>query len=97
MKSDCESLSGASRVRVIGLVLQEAIFTLPRDWDRGGNRTGGFAAGEGAASLLYGLKPQDPVTLGGAAALLAMVALVASCGPAWRASRLEPMEAGCPG
>jgi putative ABC transport system permease protein len=50
-------------------------------------------AGRAAASMLYGLKPYDPVTLGGAAALLAAVALCASYGPAHRASRLEPMDA----
>jgi len=50
-------------------------------------------AGEAAAALLYGLKPRDPLTLGGAIALLAVVALFASYGPAWRASRIEPMAA----
>ena len=50
-------------------------------------------AGQAAASLVYGMTPRDPATLGGAAALLAIVALLASYGPAWKASRLEPMEA----
>jgi len=50
-------------------------------------------AGQAAASLVYGLKPRDPVTLGGAIALLAVVAMLASYGPAWRASRLQPMDA----
>jgi ABC-type lipoprotein release transport system permease subunit len=43
--------------------------------------------------MLYGLTPRDPVTLGGAVVLLAMVALFASYGPAWRAARLQPMDA----
>ncbi|HMF74597.1 MAG TPA: ABC transporter permease [Bryobacteraceae bacterium] len=82
---------GASRARVIGLILREAILLLAIGLAAG---TGLAAwAGEAAASLLYGLKPRDPLTLGGAVTLLAMVGLFASYGPAWRASRLEPMEA----
>lgn len=82
---------GASRIRVIGLVLREAVLLLAI-----GLAVGiGLAvfAGQAASSLLYGLTPRDPVTLGGAAVLLATVALAASYGPAWRASRVEPMDA----
>jgi len=82
---------GASRVRVIGLVLREAVLLLAA------GLTAGIVlaawAGQAAASLLYGLKPHDPATLSAAAALLATVALAASYAPAWRASRLEPMDA----
>jgi len=82
---------GASRGRVIGLVLREAVLLLAIGLSVG---TGLAAwAGEAAAKLVYGLKPRDPVTLGGAVALLAMVALLASYGPARRASRLQPMDA----
>jgi predicted permease len=45
------------------------------------------------ATLLYGLKPSDPVTLAGAALLLLATALAAGWAPAWRASRVQPMEA----
>ena len=45
------------------------------------------------ASLLYGLKPSDPVTLVAAALLLIATALAAGWLPAWRASRVQPMEA----
>ncbi|HEY4089795.1 MAG TPA: ABC transporter permease [Bryobacteraceae bacterium] len=82
---------GASRESVIGLVLQEAILLLGI-----GLAVGlGFAlgAGKAAASLIYGMTPRDPVTLTAAVALLAFVALLASYGPAWRASRLQPMDA----
>jgi predicted permease len=82
---------GATRGRVIGLVLREAIVLLA-----GGLAIGlGLAAwaGQAAASLIYGMKPRDPITLGSAVALLSIVALVASYGPAWRASRLQPMDA----
>jgi len=82
---------GASRGQVIGLVLREAVVLLGIGLTIGT----GFAAwaGQAAASLVYGLKPRDPVTLSGAVALLAIVALFASYGPAWRASRLQPMDA----
>jgi ABC-type antimicrobial peptide transport system permease subunit len=82
---------GASRESVIGLVLQEAILLLGIGLVVGL----GFAlwAGKAAASLIYGMTPRDPLTLTAAVALLAFVALLASYGPAWRASRLEPMDA----
>jgi ABC-type lipoprotein release transport system permease subunit len=43
--------------------------------------------------MLFGLTPNDPATFIGAIALLAAVALLASYAPAWRASRVEPMQA----
>jgi ABC-type antimicrobial peptide transport system permease subunit len=52
-----------------------------------------IAAGRTASSLLFGLKPTDPVTIGLSVALLAVVAIVASFLPALRAARLEPMLA----
>jgi predicted permease len=82
---------GASSGSVIGLVLREAVLLLAIGLTVG---TGLAAwAGQAAASLVYGLKPRDPVTLGGAVVLLAIVALLASYGPARRAARLEPMDA----
>ena len=82
---------GASRGSVIALVLREAVVLLAI-----GLAVGlGFAlwAGRAASSLIYGMTARDPLTLGGAVALLAAVALFASYGPAWKASRLQPMEA----
>jgi predicted permease len=82
---------GASRGRVISLVLREAIVLLAIGLAVGT----AFAiwAGQAAASLVYGMSPRDPLTLGGAVALLAAVALFASYAPAWKASRLQPMDA----
>jgi putative ABC transport system permease protein len=44
------------------------------------------------ASLLYGLAPRDPVTLIGAAMVLAVIAALAGWLPAYRASRIDPAE-----
>jgi putative ABC transport system permease protein len=82
---------GASRGRVIALVLREAVLLLVIGLTLGTALAAW--AGQAAASLVYGMTPRDPLTLGGAVALLAIVALFASYGPAWRASRLQPMDA----
>ncbi len=52
-----------------------------------------LAAGPAAASLLFQIKPYDPIALGGAAAALAVVALAACVGPTRRATRIEPIVA----
>jgi predicted permease len=82
---------GATRTRVVGLVLREAALLLALGLTIGL----GFAiwAGRTAASLVYGMKPGDPLTLGAAVVLLALVATAASYAPASRASRLQPMDA----
>lgn len=82
---------GANRTNVLGLVLGEAAILLIT----------GLAIGTGLAiaalrttgSMLFGLKPTDPFTIGLAIGLLAVVALAASFLPAMRAARLEPMLA----
>jgi ABC-type antimicrobial peptide transport system permease subunit len=82
---------GADRGRVIRLVLREASLLIVAGLIVG---TGlALWAGQAASTLLFGLKPHDPVTFAGAIALLALVALLASYGPARRASRLDPMNA----
>lgn len=54
---------------------------------------GGAIAGRAIQSMLYEVRPADPVTLVGVAAALFIVALVASYLPARRAMRIDPTEA----
>jgi ABC-type antimicrobial peptide transport system permease subunit len=44
-------------------------------------------------SLLYGVQPADPATLGGVAIVLSVVALIACLVPVTRALRIDPMAA----
>ena len=52
-----------------------------------------LALGRVLASLFYGVSATDPALYGAVALLLAGVALLASAGPAWRATRVPPSEA----
>jgi putative ABC transport system permease protein len=45
------------------------------------------------ASLLFGVSAHDPLTYAAVAAVLAVVAAVACWLPAYRATRVDPMEA----
>ncbi len=44
-------------------------------------------------SMLVGVRPLDPLTLGMASALLFITALAAAFGPGWKATRVDPMIA----
>ncbi len=52
-----------------------------------------LATSQVITKLLYGLSPNDPLTIVLSVLLLALVALPASLIPAIRASRLDPMNA----
>jgi ABC-type antimicrobial peptide transport system permease subunit len=52
-----------------------------------------LSAGKIAASMLYGLKPRDPLTLAAAVTAMAAIALGASLLPAQRAASVDPMTA----
>jgi predicted permease len=82
---------GASPGSVIRIIVRQTLALL--GVGVGAGLVLAMAAARGANSLLYGLEGNDPVTLFGAAGLLAAVALVASYIPAYRASRVDPMNA----
>jgi putative ABC transport system permease protein len=82
---------GAQRGDVIGMILREAGLMLAIGIALGGVLA--MLAARTAASLLYGLKPHDPVTLTIAVVALTAVAAAASFLPAHRAAALDPMAA----
>ncbi|MGO9229507.1 MAG: ADOP family duplicated permease [Bryobacteraceae bacterium] len=53
---------------------------------------GALMAGRLLASLLYGVRPNDPLRMLVTAAVLALAATLAAALPAWRAARLDPMK-----
>jgi ABC-type antimicrobial peptide transport system permease subunit len=54
---------------------------------------GAYLVGRAMHSTLYGVEAFDAYAFGGVSLLLLLAALLASFLPAWRASRVEPLEA----
>ena len=54
---------------------------------------GALALARVMSSLIYGVKPSDPLTFIAVAVMLALVALLASLVPAYRAAKVDPMAA----
>jgi predicted permease len=82
---------GADRRQVIVMVMREAGILLLIGLSIGGALSA--VAGRGAGSLLFGLKPSDPLSLVLSTLLLTLVALFASYIPARRAAKVDPMVA----
>jgi len=82
---------GASPGSVIRIIVRQTLTLL--GVGVGSGLVLSMAAARGANSLLYGLEANDPLTLFGAAGFLSAVALAASYIPAYRASRVDPMNA----
>jgi len=71
-------LGGAARLAVMGVVI---------------GIVGAFALGRSMRAILVDTNPTDPVILGGAAALLGGIGLLAGWLPARRATRVNPITA----
>jgi putative ABC transport system permease protein len=82
---------GAGRADVVGMILKEAGILTVAGLVIG--TTLALASAQVVKSLLYGLKPRDPLTIVLAVVTLAAVAALASFLPAYRASRLDPLKA----
>jgi putative ABC transport system permease protein len=82
---------GAERFDVLRMILREATVLTVTGLIIGT----GLALGsvQAAKSLLFGLKPRDPLTLVLAVVTLSAVAALASFLPAYRASKLDPLTA----
>ncbi len=82
---------GAARAEVIAMVIRKAVRMVLAGILLGAVLA--LVAGRAAGSLLFDLKPYDPVTFAAASGLLIGIGVVASLVPAYRASRLDPMQA----
>ena len=82
---------GASPGKITRLILREAGMLLAVGLGVG--LVLALAGGRAASSMLFGLKPYDPITMAMGPALLAIVALAASYLPARRATRVDPLVA----
>jgi putative ABC transport system permease protein len=80
---------GARREKVLSSVVRQGV--TPAFLGIAVGLAAAIALTEGLESLLFGVRPADPVTLAGGAVLLAAVALVASAVPAYRAARVDPI------
>jgi predicted permease len=82
---------GAQRGSVIWLMFQDMLLLLVAGMSLG--IAASLAMGRLIESLLYGVRPNDPARLIGAAVILAVAAAIAAYLPARRAARLDPMAA----
>ncbi len=82
---------GAQRGAVIGMVMSESIWLVAIGVVLGIAAV--LWASRFVQTVVYGLSPSDPLTIGGAVALVAGVTALAAGAPARRASNVNPIEA----
>ena len=79
---------GADRTRVLMQVMKQGL--LLTTIGIAGGLAGAFALNQLIASLLFGVRPTDPMTMVLVVLTITIVAIAACWLPAWRASRLDP-------
>jgi len=82
---------GANRLDVVRLVVAEGMAIAAVGVSVG--LAGAFALTRVMRTMLVGVSPRDPVTFVSGALILLTIAVVASCVPALRAARVEPVTA----
>ena len=82
---------GAQRASVVTMVMKEVVLVVGVGFGIG--LPAAWLSSKLVASLLYGIRPSDPMSIGAAVAVLAVCALLAGYIPAVRASRVDPLRA----
>jgi predicted permease len=82
---------GAQPGNVLWTVLSEALMLIALGLAVGLPAV--FFASRSISALLYGIEPNDPLTLAATIGILTSVAVFAALSPAWRASRVNPVTA----
>jgi putative ABC transport system permease protein len=82
---------GAQRAQVLQMVLLDGL--RPALFGLGFGLVASMGASRLIRSMLYGTQPLDPAVFAAVAVTLLLVAAAACMVPAWRASRLDPMQA----
>jgi predicted permease len=82
---------GAQRTQVLGMVLNQGFVLVAIGLVLG--VAGALAAGRVLTTLLYQTRPTDPAALGIVAGAFLVAGALACLGPAWRATRVDPLVA----
>jgi predicted permease len=81
---------GSTGAGVVRLVLRECLVLVAIGL--GAGFAGAAALQKAVATQIYGVRPLDPLVIGGVTLLLGTIALAACAAPARRATRVDPME-----
>lgn len=79
---------GATTGDIVALVMREALVMAIVGLALG--MLAAWGAGRAISGLLFQIRPTDPWAIGGAAAVLLGIAVIASIGPSWHAAGLDP-------
>jgi len=85
------SALGATRGSIVSLVLRQGMMLA--GFGAAIGLIGAALASQAIAAMLFGVSRLDPVTYLGVILLMAAVAAIACCVPAWRAAKIDPMVA----